>query len=74
MLRHRTQGCVLGHLCGVVGATIAIDGIVEKFALHSVRIFPYGNVGFIIAALMLVLGARVVRENLPRKSRGPWQR
>jgi hypothetical protein len=74
MIQRSLTGRLLGHLCGIVGATIAIDGLIGRFNETYVRIYPYGDGGFVIAVFLIALGARVVNENLPRKIRGPWQR
>ncbi|HZT51100.1 MAG TPA: hypothetical protein VFA22_04165 [Stellaceae bacterium] len=68
----RTQGCVLGHLCGAVGATIGIDAVLDRFFQNYIRLFPYGLAGILISVFMIALGARVVSENTRRKSKGPW--
>jgi hypothetical protein len=68
----RSQGRLLGHLCGMVGATIGIDAILSRFFQNYVRLFPYGVAGFLISIFMIAVGARVVSENRRRKSKGPW--
>ena len=67
-----SQGRVLGHLCGVVGASIGVDAILPRFFQNYVKLFPYGLSGVLISIFMIAVGARVVRENRRRKSKGPW--
>ena len=75
MVQRSDFGRLLGHLCGVTGATIAIDGILGKFDADYVRLFPYGDAGFLIALFLIVLGLRVVSENLPRRRvKSSWWR
>lgn len=74
MMARSLHGRLLGHLCGLTGTTIAIDGIFGKFFDPYAPLFPYRDGGFLIAVLMIALGCRVVRENLPRRLQGPWRR
>ena len=68
----RLQGRLLGHLCGMVGATIGIDAILSSLLQKYVTVFPYGLAGFVISVFMIAVGARVVSENRSRKTKGPW--
>lgn len=74
MLRfdEKSQGRLLGHVCGAVGATIGADAVLARFAQNYLALFPYGLSGVVISLLMVALGARIVNENRRCKPKGPW--
>ena len=75
MFRQKLQmGRLLGHVTGVVGVTIGVDPFLSALLTHYVRMYPYRHfTAAVLSVLLIVLGARVVQENQPRRKwKGPW--
>ena len=71
--QHRV-GRALAHVCGVAGVMIGTDGILGSFFENYNRLFIYGGLtSFILSLLLLAFGTRLLRENAPRKWKGPWR-
>jgi hypothetical protein len=76
MLRQNVRtGTLLGHSCGIVGAMIGFDPIVNHYGYTIDRVFPYPvPAAIVIGLLMIALGQRLVHEAELNRRKGPWRR
>jgi hypothetical protein len=76
MLRRNLRiGSVLGHACSSVGVMVGLDLVMRRYVVGYDGVFPYpAAAAAVVSLLMLVLGARVVREDQRAGKRGPWQK